>query len=115
MSTGGAPKGNQNAAKGRRFREAIDKALKRYTNAHVEKDPALVCQAGEALDKIAMNMVHRAVYGDLGCAHDIADRLDGKPAQAIIGGDDDDPAIRLVGRIERVVIAAVKNADDPKK
>jgi hypothetical protein len=30
--------------------------------------------------------------------------LDGKPAQAIIGGDDDDPAVALVHRIERVIV-----------
>jgi hypothetical protein len=111
VSTGGAPKGNQNAAKGRRWREALDKALKRYTNAHVETNPALVCQAGEALDKIANNIVHRAVYGDLECAEEIANRLDGKPAQAIVG--DDEAAPIRVARIERVLIAASQD-DKPK-
>ncbi|MGH8235423.1 MAG: hypothetical protein ACREXP_00185 [Steroidobacteraceae bacterium] len=104
----GAPIGNRNAAKRGRFREALDKALKRYTNAHVEQNPALVVEAGEALDKIAMHMVHRAVYGDTEMAGEIADRLDGRPAQAIIGGDDDDPALKLVHRIERVIVAATK-------
>lgn len=109
----GAPIGNTNAKKRGRFREAIDKALKRYTNAHVETNPALVVQAGEALDKIAEHLVHRAVYGDQDAAEEIADRLDGRPAQAIIGGDEDDPALRVVKRIERVVIAAAKPKDEP--
>ena len=34
----------------------------------------------------------------------IADRIDGKPAQAIIGGEDDDPAIKLHHKIERLIV-----------
>lgn len=34
----------------------------------------------------------------------IADRIDGKPAQAIIGGEDDDPAIQLHHKIERLIV-----------
>lgn len=34
----------------------------------------------------------------------IADRIDGKPAQAIIGGEDDDPAIKLHHKIERYIV-----------
>lgn len=105
--TMGAPLGNKNAVKNKRWREAVDKALKRYTNAHVEQNPALICQAGEALDKIAMNLVHRAVYGDADAREEIANRIDGKPVQAIVGDDDFDP-LRSVTRIERVVIGATK-------
>ena len=36
----------------------------------------------------------------------IADRIDGKPAQAIIGGDDDDNPIKVVARIENVIVDA---------
>jgi hypothetical protein len=39
-------------------------------------------------------------------AREIGDRLDGKPAQAIIGGDDDDPEIKHLHRIERVIVDA---------
>jgi hypothetical protein len=57
---------------------------------------------------IARQLLNRA--GDeTAAAKEIGDRLDGKPAQAIIGGDDDDPAINLVHRIERVIV----NAQDP--
>ena len=41
-------------------------------------------------------------------AREVGDRLDGKPAQAIIGGDEDDPAVSHVHRIERVIV-------DPKQ
>ena len=34
----------------------------------------------------------------------IADRIDGKPAQALVGGDDDDPAIKLHHKIERLIV-----------
>jgi hypothetical protein len=32
---------------------------------------------------------------DTAAAKEIADRLDGKPAQAIIGGEEDDPPIKI--------------------
>ncbi len=34
----------------------------------------------------------------------IADRIDGKPAQAIIGGDDDDNPIKMTHTIERLIV-----------
>lgn len=37
-------------------------------------------------------------------ANSLLDRGWGKPAQAIIGGDGDDPAISMIHRIERVII-----------
>ncbi len=43
----------------------------------------------------------------------IADRIDGKPAQAIIGGDEDDPAIMIVNEIRRTIVDPNPNPDDP--
>ena len=43
-------------------------------------------------------------------AREVGDRLDGKPAQAIIGGDDNDPAVAVIQRIERVIVDP-KNRD----
>lgn len=52
---------------------------------------------------IARQLLNRA--GDeTAAAREIGDRLDGKPAQAIIGGDDDDPALQHIHRIERVIV-----------
>lgn len=52
---------------------------------------------------IARQLLNRA--GDeTAAAREVGDRLDGKPAQAIVGGEDDDPAINLVHRIERVIV-----------
>ena len=39
-------------------------------------------------------------------ANSLLDRGWGKPAQAIIGGDGDDPAISMIHRIERVIVDA---------
>lgn len=50
---------------------------------------------------IARQLLVRA-GADTAAAKEVGDRLDGKPAQAIIGGDEEDPAIKTVTRIELV-------------
>lgn len=35
-------------------------------------------------------------------AKEVADRLDGKVPQGLVGGDDDDPAIKTISRIELI-------------
>jgi hypothetical protein len=77
MASRGAPPGNKNAAKGRRWFEAIDKALKQYT------DKKRKVEAGEALDRIALLVVREALDGSFWAIAEIADRLDGKAAQSI--------------------------------
>lgn len=84
----GAPVGNQNAAKGRRWAEALSKALARYT------DPVLKVEAGQALDRIAEKVVIAALAGDPDSITEIANRLDGKPAQAVtLGSDAENPVV----------------------
>ena len=39
-------------------------------------------------------------------ANSLLDRGWGKAAQAIIGGDEDDPAVKVIQRIERVIVNA---------
>jgi hypothetical protein len=91
----GAPVGNQNAKKAKRWQDALLKALARY-----ESDEQKV-KAGEALDKIAERVVSLALLGDKDSWQEIGNRLDGKPAQVIIG-DDDEPPITVRGVIELV-------------
>jgi hypothetical protein len=82
----GAPEGNRNAAKGRRWTDAINKALARYTNDE------LAIGAGEALDYLASRIVQSAVMGDKDSIWEVANRLEGKPAQAVtLSGDEDNP------------------------
>lgn len=95
----GAPLGNQNAAKAKRWQDALHKALVRFESLDGK------IKAGEALDKIAENVVLMALEGNRDAWQEIGNRLDGKPAQAIIGGDEDDPPIK-VQKVERVLVRA---------
>lgn len=62
-----------------------------------------------ALRKVAAQMLKRAMAGDLAAATFIADRLDGKPVQAV-ANDGDDPFEVAVTRIERVIVDAEAGA-----
>lgn len=75
---------------------------------------ALLAESGEetpaamgSLRRIARNLLNRACI-ETAAAREVGDRLDGKPAQAIIGGDADDPALTIIQRIERVIVDAPK-------
>lgn len=88
----GRPSGSKN--KDKPFRDALRMELA----ALGEDDP-------KALRGLARNLLAMASGDDgLQAIKEVADRLDGKPAQAIIGGDGDDPAISMIHRIERVII-----------
>lgn len=91
----GAPVGNQNASKGKRWQSALNKALARFENDAIK--------AGEALDKIAEMVVLKALAGDKDSIVEIGNRLDGKPAQALIHQGDEDGGPVKVERIERVI------------
>lgn len=90
----GAPVGNQNAAKAKIWRAAITRALERRSASRTDGIKEIDALADQLLNLVAM--------GDLGALKEFGDRMDGKPAQAIIGGDEDDPAIKTVTRIELV-------------
>lgn len=51
-------------------------------------------EGGTKLRAVADALVNKAMAGDVQAIKEIADRLDGKPAQAIIGGDEDDAPLR---------------------
>jgi hypothetical protein len=57
-----------------------------------------------SLRYIARQLLIRAST-ETAAAREIGDRLDGKPAQAIIGGEEDDPAVKMVHKIERVIVS----------
>ncbi len=91
-----APAGNQNAAKGKKWREAIARALARKCGS-VEQG------LDAAADKLAILAIDES---DKWALEEIGNRFDGRPAQAIIGGEEDDPAIKHQhsGRIELVAL-----------
>jgi hypothetical protein len=89
----GAPLGNKNAAKAKVWHAAIMRALERRTAKR--EDGQL------EIDALADKLLQHIDAGDLSALKEFGDRMDGKPAQAIIGGGDDDPPIK-VARIELV-------------
>jgi hypothetical protein len=79
-----APLGNQNAAKARVWRAAIDRALERRTKSRVDGIKEIDALADKLLDAVAT--------GDLPALREFGDRMDGKPAQQVtLSGDPEAP------------------------
>src|SRR5690348_508301 len=97
-----APVGNQNAARAKVWRAAIERALERRKAA----DERL-----KAIDELADKLLDQCADGNLGALQEFGNRLDGKPAQAIIGGDEDDPPVRFQ-EVRRVIVDAKPDAAD---
>jgi len=85
--------GNENS--GRRaekpFRDALRMQLKEAGEDH------------KALRLIAAKLIEMAQGGDMQAIKELADRTDGKPAQAIVGDDESDP-INVVTKIVREIV-----------
>lgn len=97
-----APIGNQNAAKAKVWSAAIQRALDRRQPAD---------QRIKAIDELADKLLDACYGGDLAALKELGDRLQGKPAQAIIGGDEGDPAVTLRVIERRIVRANAEPAD----
>jgi hypothetical protein len=82
-----APINARGAKSDKLWRDAIMRAVKRRMSG--EGDP-------QALDKLADKCVDMGLEGDMQAIKEIGDRLDGRPAQAIIGGDEDDSPVKFV-------------------
>lgn len=82
-----APKNPVGAKSDKVWRDAIMRAVKRRDSG---EDP-------QALEKLADTLVTVALTGDVPALKEIGDRLDGKPAQAITGGDGG--AVEIIGRL----------------
>jgi len=94
-----APLGNQNAAKAKVWQAAINRALEARTRR----------EGKEAIDALAEKLLQKAEEGEISALRELGDRLEGKAAQAIIGGGEDDPPVRTVNEI---VIRSVDAASD---
>jgi hypothetical protein len=90
----GAPFGNQNGKKQRIWHAAILRALETRDKSRVDGKKELDALADKLLDLVAA--------GELNALKEFGDRLDGKPAQALIGGDDDDNPIKVEGVLKLV-------------
>ena len=58
----------------------------------------------DKLRVVADQLVTMAMAGDMHAIKEVADRLDGKVPQAVVGGDEDTDPIRMLHRIERVIV-----------
>lgn len=82
----GAPLGNKNAAKTKEWQAAIYRALEKRG----------LGDRKVAMDDLAEKLLQKCSEADLAALREFGDRMDGKPAQAIIGGTEDDPAIKAL-------------------
>lgn len=96
MATSGAQPGNKNAAKAKAWEGAIKRAIARFAQGDLS--------AG--LDTLASKLVNAASNGDQWALKEVGDRLDGKPAQAIVGGGEDSEPIRIAEILIRAVDAS---------
>jgi hypothetical protein len=88
-----APLGNQNAAKAKIWHAAIMRALEKRDQSRAD--------GKKEIDALADKLIDLVAEGDLAALKEFGDRLDGKPAQAIVG-DDDSPPVRVEGRIKLI-------------
>ena len=98
----GAPQGNKNAGKSKPWADAIRRAIARHDAK--EKD-----EGAKFLNKLADQLLIDCLNGEKSAMDELTNRLDGKPAQAIVGDDDFDP-VRMFQRIENVIVDP-KNPD----
>lgn len=71
-----------------------------------------VAEGGTRLRVIADALATKAMTGDIQAIKEVADRIDGKVPQAIVGDDEHD-AINLIHRIERLIVDPASNPDSP--
>ena len=96
-----APLGNQNAAKGRRWAAAIERALERHASGGglPEDTSALMRGIDAAADAFVLALF---TDKDLGYFKELGDRLDGKAKQQVdVGSDPDRP---LVSKVIREIV-----------
>lgn len=86
----GAPLGNQNAAKAKVWHAAIMRALERREQSRTD--------GRKEIDALADELIKLVAAGDLAALKEFGDRLDGKPAQAIVG-DPELPPVQVAGVI----------------
>ena len=69
---------------------------------------ALAAENGQACEakpgSLRWNARQLLEKGDVASIREIADRVDGKVPQAVVGGDEETDPIRLLHRIERVIV-----------
>ena len=81
----GAPIGNNNAAKAKKWTAAIERALERRAKVSLRT-------MQEELDDLAEKFLQAVEQGDIAAWKELGDRMEGKPAQALaVTGEDGGP------------------------
>lgn len=89
----GAPLGNRNAAKAKVWHAAIVRALEARDKSRTD--------GKKEIDALAETLLNLVAAGDLAALKEFGDRLDGKPAQALIHAGDEEGG-PVVSRVELV-------------
>jgi len=83
-----APVGNRNAAKAKVWTAAIERALERRKPADARI---------QAIDELAEKLLTLCDAGDLSALQELGNRLEGKPAQTtLLGNEDDTGPLRVI-------------------
>lgn len=85
MGKRGAPLGNENAAKPKRWTSAIERALQKRGSAKID-----------ALDEIADKLLELAKAGEMQALKELGDRLDGRPHQTLDAEVDASVTVNIV-------------------
>ena len=87
----GAPVGNSNAVKGFEATRALKKALALHSEG-IRADEVDMIARFSVMVKMWEQQIHKALEGDDSAMKMICDRLEGKPAQLInVGGQEENP------------------------
>lgn len=96
----GAPVGNRNAAKEKRWGSAITRVLARKSEGR---------GVDGGLDDAAEKLVCAALAGEQWALIELGNRIDGKSAQSLtVGGDEDNP----IKTVSEIILRAVDAARD---
>jgi hypothetical protein len=92
--------GNTYAAKDKRWRAAIERALDQRSRA----------KQIDALDDLAEKLLQACDAGELAALKELGDRLDGKAAQTLAGDPDRPLTLDLIGELVRRKVTGNPNA-----
>jgi hypothetical protein len=92
----------ENGSQGQNLRKPVRTALmalmSRSSDDQLKDTPQNIAQ------KLAMHLLRDALKGNEKARTEVIDRVDGKPAQAVIGGEDDDPPVRILVEADKDII-----------